>query len=98
MTYSVVILRYFLLNNRPFLNPYLDLVALVGFDLLLFFWINDDGVSAACTESGGRRRHAPAYGDRRPWGIGHGNTRSLFPDAVPVCHCGKVKQMMTVSR
>ena len=40
MTYSVDILKYCLLNNRSFLNPYLDLAALVGFNLLLFFWID----------------------------------------------------------
>ena len=40
MTYSVDILRYCLLNKGSFLNPYLDLAALVGFNLLLFFWID----------------------------------------------------------
>jgi len=39
MTYSVDILRYCLLNQGSFLNPYLDLAALMGFNLLLFFWI-----------------------------------------------------------
>jgi len=40
MTYSVDILRYCLLDKGSFLNPYLDLAALVGFNLLLFFWID----------------------------------------------------------
>jgi len=40
MTYSVDILRYCLLNERSFLNPYLDLAALVAINLLLFFWID----------------------------------------------------------
>jgi ABC-2 type transport system permease protein len=40
MTYCVDLFRYCLLHQQSFLNPYLDLAALIGFNLLLFFWID----------------------------------------------------------
>jgi ABC-2 type transport system permease protein len=40
LTYSVDLFRYCLLNQHSFLNPFIDLGALIGFNLLLFFWIN----------------------------------------------------------
>jgi len=40
MTYCVDLFRYCLLNQQSFLNPYLDVAALAGFNLLLFFWID----------------------------------------------------------
>ncbi len=40
MTYCVDLFRYCLLNQQSFFNPYLDLAALIVFNLLLFFWIN----------------------------------------------------------
>jgi ABC-2 type transport system permease protein len=39
LTYSVDLLRYCLLEGRSFLNPYLDLFALVVFNLILFLLI-----------------------------------------------------------
>ena len=40
LTYSVDLFRYCLLNQRSFLNPFVDLGALIGFNLLLFSWID----------------------------------------------------------
>lgn len=40
MTYCVDLFRFCLLNQSSFLNPFLDLAALLGFNLLLFFWID----------------------------------------------------------
>jgi ABC-2 type transport system permease protein len=40
LTYGVDLFRYCLLNHRSFLNPFVDLGALIGFNLLLFFWID----------------------------------------------------------
>jgi len=39
LTYSVDLLRYCLLEGRSFLNPYLDLFALIAFNLILFLLI-----------------------------------------------------------
>ena len=40
LTYSVDLFRYCLLNQRSFLNPFVALGALIGFNVLLFFWID----------------------------------------------------------
>jgi len=40
LTYSVDLFRFCLLGQKSFLNPYLDLVALIAFSLILFFLIN----------------------------------------------------------
>ena len=40
LTYCVDLFRFCLLPQKGFLNPYTDIIALIAFNLILFFWID----------------------------------------------------------